>query len=366
MSPALETAFEPLPADFLNVALVQPHFPGVDEPGYAGTYHTRQEKRVVADEVAEEKRHIYNCIDHADLSDPCATVPPEKRIGKLTDAWVDDKGNLWGLSRLYKDRPETRQLYDGMKRRMTDPKAPTLGTSHYVSMKQDNDTKKILALDWTHQGMTYNPEFADDGGWVYEAATDEEAMARVLHERYWQRPGVYVPEATRRRWAARLKDSKAARSHSDGGTQVLVARATADTKTIASFPGPSNPVIMATAAVAAPDRMEGVTSTAPSTPSAPSAPATPPTPAATPKYLGAQHFIEQAKTIRTMDNPVMRGMAASELIEGFKTGAYSMDDAFNDDVFKARKELQTMIEEDRIDNLVAGDSRGQGAPHGSM
>jgi hypothetical protein len=90
------------------------HFSGVLQPRFKGSPGSvpdgqlpLDEKRRFADEVSNGLRSdIWVCVDHANGCQPRFVVPPEKRLGRITGAYIDHAENLVVTGTVDSSRPE--------------------------------------------------------------------------------------------------------------------------------------------------------------------------------------------------------------------------------------------------------------------
>jgi cell division protein FtsB len=200
------------PLFFVGVA--QPRWDDAAKPGYLGTFCTPSEKRRLAHEVATNQRDLRIPINHAGFAPfEIKHVSKKEEVGAVKGALVDDVDNFWVISELHADRPETAQIrrdiiaYNERRRRGEAPLPGTAwGLSMYTILHEDKKNKsKFLAIDPIHVGITQTPDLAEHGTWIVFAADDEAVFRAILAKEFFSKPGYYVPEATRQRWAIKPK-----------------------------------------------------------------------------------------------------------------------------------------------------------------
>ena len=97
------------------------------------------------------------CLDHAGLTHPRALVPEEKRLGYVSDAWVNDNNDLVTISTVDSKREESDLLERSLK------EGKRWGVSLYNRLLPDPETGGIAKIDSTHLGFTMEPALGGIG-----------------------------------------------------------------------------------------------------------------------------------------------------------------------------------------------------------
>jgi len=300
------------------VAKLHPHKAVSDEPGYAGTYPTRLQKMQFAEEISTGRRPMPIVLDHAGLENPRDAVPEEKRLGYWTHAWLNPSHDLCVVGELDPARPETPLLATALRRRHDYNVAkaagaqwtqaieppPVWGTSIYGSVTQDTVTKKIVAHNLTHGGITIDPNHSDpdEATYITHWSQDKRAIAQTLRDKHWSAPGAFVPRAAREHWLADLPPPAAAAqggAHSETGrgyfehtlaatggegddAMTSLLRHATDPLPTSMIEGSFAAPLRALTSLLMADAQQPPATSATATAPAPAAPAVPPTPTSTP------------------------------------------------------------------------------------
>jgi hypothetical protein len=195
--------------------------PGTDAPTYAGTFLNPAQKRRIAYEVSAGERVLPIPLDHAGygIGDADKLVPPEQALGYWTDAWVDGRNDLYALGEFDADRHDVQLLLSSLKRRHaynerlrrgepglrpgeTAP-PPMWGVSVFTPYIKEVATARAVAHNPTHIGATPMPELAEEGSYILEFSESEDAIRRILHDKYWATDAqAYVPGPSRAAWSS--------------------------------------------------------------------------------------------------------------------------------------------------------------------
>jgi len=190
------------------VGTAQTHTPDADGPSEGTTFLTRQEKMLLADDLTEGRSgDIHIVVDHADgekmmanakhwSESPGAFVTPtQKRIGKMHEAFVDDKGDLVVTGELFYHRPETKAIIDGINGK--GDKYEKWGLSLCTDLGRSYG--RVESKQVSHLGITRDPEFGEEGTWLHHAFLSPASLNEYL-EACVTRPNYYFPEKMRARY----------------------------------------------------------------------------------------------------------------------------------------------------------------------
>jgi len=130
------------------------------------------------------RRHLATCIDHAGVTHPKQLVPEEKRVGRVTDAWVDDEDNLMAISTIEEHRPEA----DLMEESLRQGKRWGVSLNHRL-IKDPARRGDVAKIDTTHLGYTMVPDNGEigRGSWIEFYTRDPAELAAKMKKDYLPR-----------------------------------------------------------------------------------------------------------------------------------------------------------------------------------
>lgn len=164
------------------------------KPGYTGSLLRPAEKMMLANYIAYRWQSMPLTIDHAGLSRFGDQVPPEKRIGWATDAFVDDVHGIIVVGYLTVAHPEAARVVADLRA------GRRWGLSFYTDQRVNPVTKETRELMITHLGVTEDPAWGDENAWIFDFSADVAKIRTILRRRYVNASTVlYVPPVTRRR-----------------------------------------------------------------------------------------------------------------------------------------------------------------------
>jgi hypothetical protein len=188
------------------VGTAQPHMPAADGPSEETTFYTRDEKRQLADRIAERALELPAVMEHGEAyrhgADADKVTPTPAKVGRVSGAMVDRHGNLVVLGEMFWDAPEARTVIDAVNN-----KKVRYGLSLASTLERSPGVVHSKTID--HVGITSDPEFGDIGSWLHYGNLTPDGILPRLQE-LMNEEGMYVPAAMRANLESLMKSKLAA------------------------------------------------------------------------------------------------------------------------------------------------------------
>lgn len=161
------------------LATLHPALEETKKEGYNGKWLTLKEKKAVIDDFYAAQRALPLRMEHGELAYG-NTVPPEERVGKVMDLFLDKVGNIVAKCHLTEKEAVQQVGSDGVK------KKAKWGVSVWLDLYYPRGEQGPCEKKLTHVAMTTDPWFAEHHTYIHHWAVSEKGIDAQLAQDYYR------------------------------------------------------------------------------------------------------------------------------------------------------------------------------------